>query len=139
MKKVVAILLFLPFAAKAQTGNVSLTQKADVWAMFIGRNEHKTDSLTKRSIRIVEEQYAALNPKPTYSQDLTITDFPAYIVVAMYRDFMDIPGGVIASRYTAIRNSFRAIVSLIPYFDQIDADQPKIFDRWRDAGRDRVL
>jgi hypothetical protein len=139
MKKVLAILLFLPFVVKAQTGDVSMTQKADVWAAFIGKHTSNTDSLTQRAIRIVEAQVALLNPLPTYSQDLTITGFPAKTVVDMYRDFMNMPAGVIASRYTAIRNSFRAIVALVPYFDAIEAEQPILFNRWRDIGRDRVL
>jgi hypothetical protein len=139
MKKVLAIILFLPFAVKAQTGNVTLTQKADVWAMFIGKHTSSTDSLTLAAIRTVETQVALLNPVPTWSEDLTITGFPAKTVVAMYRDFMNMPAGVIASRYTAIRNSFRAIAALVPYFDAIEAEQPILFNRWRDIGRDRVL
>lgn len=139
MKKLFIILSFLPFATKAQEGNVSLTFKADVWAVFVGKHTSNTDSIVQRAIRIVEAQVTAMSPLPTYGQDLTITNFPAKVAVEMFRDFMNMPAGVIASRYTAIRNSFRAVPALVPYLDAIEADQPTLFNSWRDKGRDRVL
>lgn len=146
MKKLLAILIFiLPFASKAQIVNPldtivvnGLVLKADVVAVFVGKNASNTDSLSIKTLRTIETQVRAQAPA-TWNTDVTLNSLSGKAVVEMYEQFLRMAGGVTRSRFDAVRAAFRSRTNILTFIDALEAQMPDIFNRLRDIGKHVLL